>query len=163
MKNNNLKPKKFVKEIVCKENIDLKLGQEITNEIFQIGDFIDITGTSKGKGFQGGVKRHGWSGGKATHGSRTHRAPGSIGASAYPSRVIKGHNMPGHMGNEKITVQNVKILLIDKEKNVVVVKGSVPGANGSYLVLKYALKKTLAPRQEKPKEEEKQNKEGIEE
>ena len=162
---NKLKPKKFVKEIRCDEVGDVKIGDEITNEIFQIGDYIDITGLSKGKGFQGGMKKYNWSGGRATHGSKSHRAPGSIGASAYPSRVFKGHGMPSQMGNTRITVQNVKIVDVDVENNTIAVKGAVPGANGTYIVARYALKKPLAERQvkeEKP-EEEVQKQEAVKE
>jgi large subunit ribosomal protein L3 len=143
-----LKPKKFVREIRCSDAPEAKIGEEVTNSIIQKGDFLDITGISKGKGFQGGVKRHGWSGGKATHGSKTHRAPGSIGASATPSRVFKGSAMPGQMGNEKKTVQNLEVIDVDPENGTICVKGAVPGANNGYLVIRYALKKDLAPRVE---------------
>ncbi|MFQ5952931.1 MAG: 50S ribosomal protein L3 [Candidatus Omnitrophota bacterium] len=149
-----LKPKRFVREIRSAEKPDVKTGDEITNAIFQKGDYLDVTGTSKGKGFQGGVKRHGWAGGKASHGSMFHRAPGSIGASSYPSRVVKGHALPGHMGSEKNTVQNLEVIDVDESNNTITVKGAVPGANGSYLIIRYAKKKPLAPRQEKKQEEE---------
>ncbi|MGB2630675.1 MAG: 50S ribosomal protein L3 [Candidatus Omnitrophota bacterium] len=154
LKARKLKPKRFVREIRCDEQPDVKVGDEVTNSVFQKGDYLDITGTSKGKGFQGGVKRHGWAGGKASHGSMFHRAPGSMGASSYPSRVVKGHNLPGHMGHEKTTVQNLQAIDIDEANNTVIVKGAVPGPNGSYLVIKYAKKKPLAPRAEKKQEEE---------
>lgn len=147
LKARNLKFKRFVREIRCDEAPEVKVGDEITNEIFQKGDFLDISGISKGKGFQGGVKRHGWAGGKATHGSMSHRAPGSIGASAYPSRVFKGHAMPGHMGSNRVTVQNVEVVDVDTEKNTVAVRGAIPGASGTYLIIRYAKKKPVAPRQ----------------
>ncbi|MFC1643961.1 50S ribosomal protein L3 [Candidatus Omnitrophota bacterium] len=150
IKANSLKPKKFVREIRCTEIPEVKIGDEITNSIFQKGDFLDIAGLSKGKGFQGGVKRHGWSGGKDTHGSMSHRAPGSIGQSSYPSRVFKGLAMAGHMGNTRITVQNIEVIDVNCDNNTVAVKGSVPGANGTYLVLRYAMKRPIAPRQETP-------------
>ena len=153
LKANNLKPKKFVREIRCSESPDVKMGDEVTNEIFQRGDFLDVTGVSKGKGFQGGMKRCGWSGGKESHGSMSHRVPGSIGASAYPSRVIKGHGMPGHMGNKQVTVQNLEVVDVNTENNTVSVKGAVPGADGTYLVIRYAKKKCLAPREAKGGEE----------
>jgi large subunit ribosomal protein L3 len=107
---------------------------------------VDIVGVSKGKGFQGGMKRHGWSGGKATHGSKSHRAPGSIGQSSYPSRVFKGMGMAGQMGNERKTVHNVMVVDVNSGNNTIAVKGAVPGANNSYLLIKYALKKDLSPR-----------------
>ncbi len=148
LKSLGLKPKKFVKEILCEDVSNIKVGDEVTSSIFQKGDMVDITGISKGKGFQGGMKRCGWSGGKESHGSMSHRAPGSIGQSSYPSRVFKGLGMPGHMGAEKVTVQNLEVMEVDAEKGTVVVKGAVPGANGSYVTVKYAKKKTLAPREE---------------
>lgn len=105
--------------------------------VFEEGEFVDISGTSKGKGFQGVVKRHGFRGvGDATHGQHNRlRAPGSMGASSYPSRVFKGMRMAGHMGNAKVKITNLQILKIVQEKNLLVVKGSVPGANGSYLII----------------------------
>ncbi|MDP8258885.1 MAG: 50S ribosomal protein L3 [Candidatus Aadella gelida] len=152
LKANKLKAKRFVREIRCEEALDVKVGEEVTVAMFQEGDFIDITSKSKGKGFQGGMKRHGWSGGPATHGSKTHRAPGSIGASSYPSRVFKGQSMPGQMGNANTTLQNVKVVCVNTENNTLTVKGAVPGANGAYVVLRYALKKALAPRVQKEEE-----------
>jgi len=150
IKKKNLMPKRFVREIKCSEAPDVNVGDEMKADLFQQGDFVDVTGVSKGKGFQGGMKRHGWSGGNDTHGSMSHRAPGSIGQSSYPSRVFKGLGMPGHMGSEKVTVQNLKIVEVDVEKNVIIVEGAVPGAIGSYLVLRFAKKKKIAERQEKP-------------
>ncbi|OGF61681.1 MAG: 50S ribosomal protein L3 [Candidatus Fischerbacteria bacterium RBG_13_37_8] len=114
----------------------LKIGDKITAaDIFTADEIVHIIGTSKGKGFQGVVKRHHFGGGPDTHGSKTHRTPGSIGASSYPSRVYKGQRMGGRMGGERVTMKNIKIISIDKENNLVVVKGSVPGHNGSYLIL----------------------------
>ncbi len=160
LKANGLKPKKFVREIRCDDDPGVKTGDEVTNKIFQKGDFLDVTGTSKGKGFQGGMKRCGWAGGVESHGSMSHRAPGSIGASSFPSRVTKGHGMPGQMGNERVTVQNVEVVDIDFENNTVIVKGAVPGANGNYVIMKYAVKKPLAEREvvekEEPEEQEPQ-------
>jgi len=146
LKANKLKAKRFVREIRYEADPDLSVGDEVTTNILQIGDFLDITGVSKGKGFQGGMKRHNWSGGPKSHGSKSHRAPGSIGASSYPSRVFKGQNMPGQMGNAKVTIQNLEVVDIDAENNIVLVKGAVPGANGTYLIIKYATKKPLAER-----------------
>ena len=116
---------------------DVKLGDIITVDMLEVSNLIDITGISKGKGFQGVVRRHGFGGvGESTHGQHNRlRAPGSIGASSYPSRVFKGMRMAGRMGGVKITVQNIEVLKIIPENNLVIVKGSVPGANGSYLIL----------------------------
>ena len=116
---------------------DVKLGDIITVDMLEVSNFIDITGISKGKGFQGVVRRHGFGGvGESTHGQHNRlRAPGSIGASSYPSRVFKGMRMAGRMGGAKITVQNIEVLKVIPENNLVIVKGSVPGANGSYLIL----------------------------
>ena len=116
---------------------DVKLGDIITVDMLEVSSFIDITGISKGKGFQGVVRRHGFGGvGESTHGQHNrHRAPGSVGASSYPSRVFKGMRMAGRTGGAKITVQNIEILKVIPENNLVIVKGSVPGANGSYLIL----------------------------
>ncbi len=116
---------------------DVKLGDIITVDMLEPSDFIDITGISKGKGFQGVVRRHGFGGvGQSTHGQHNRlRAPGSVGASSYPSRVFKGMRMAGRTGGAKITVQNIEVLKVIPENNLVIVKGSVPGANGSYLIL----------------------------
>lgn len=123
-------------------------GAEIKTDIFSIGDFVDVTGTSIGKGFQGGMKRWHWSGGPATHGSMQHRRVGSIGASADPSRVFKGTHMPGHMGNKRKTVENLMVVRIDKEKNQLLVKGAVPGSKGGLLIIRRAKKKAASPKSE---------------
>lgn len=114
-----------------------KLGDAITVELFTEGEFVDVTGTSKGKGFQGVVKRHGFGGvGQSTHGQHNRlRAPGSVGASSYPSRVFKGMRMAGRMGAEKVTVQNLKVLKVVAEKNLLVVKGCVPGHKNAYVTI----------------------------
>ena len=142
-------PKKFVKEIRVDSPEGYKVGDAIKVDIFQKGRFVDITGTSKGKGFQGGMVRWNWTGSWRGHGSMHHRAPGSIGASSFPSRVVKGHHMPGHLGVEKITVQNLEVIDVDTDKNLLVVKGTVPGHNNSYLLIRQARKKTglAKPRQ----------------
>ena len=113
-----------------------KPGDIVNVSIFADGERVDVIGTSRGKGFQGVVKRHHFRGGDATHGSMFHRAPGSIGASAFPSRVLKGMRAGGHMGQDRVTVKNVKVVRVDAAKNLLVVKGSVPGSGGSYLVLR---------------------------
>lgn len=106
-----------------------ELGQQLTvNEVLQIGDKIDVSGKTKGRGFQGVMKRHGFSGGRATHGSMFHRAPGSIGCSAWPSRVVKGKKLPGQMGNNLITQKNLKVIDIREDDNILLVQGTVPGA-----------------------------------
>lgn len=116
---------------------ELALGAEILVDVFEEGEFVDVTGTSKGKGFQGVVKRHGFGGvGQATHGQHNRlRAPGSIGAASYPARVFKGMRMAGQTGNEKVKVLNLEVLKVDKENNVLIVKGAVPGSNGSYVIV----------------------------
>jgi len=116
-------------------------GYEFKADIFQNGDFVDIIGMTKGKGFAGGVKRHGFGGGRATHGSMFHRAPGSIGASADPSRVFKGKKLPGHMGDERKTLQNVMVVAVRMEKNLLLVKGAVPGCKNSMVIIKKSKKK----------------------
>jgi large subunit ribosomal protein L3 len=126
----------FLQEIRV-DNVDsFELGQEITSEIFNVGDLVKVRGISKGRGFTGVVKRWGFSGGNKTHGSRSHKVPGSIGASATPSRVMKGKKLPGRMGNKKVTVKNLKVVDIVKEKNLILVKGAVPGSRGSFLEVK---------------------------
>lgn len=127
---------KKLQEIKCTTPEDFKEGDEILVDIFEVGETVHITGGSKGKGFQGVVKRHHFRGGGAAHGSMFHRAPGSIGASSFPSRVVKGMRMAGHMGNRKVTVRNLKVVGLDKENNILVVNGAVPGARGGYLLIR---------------------------
>ncbi len=131
----NTSPKRKLIEVKGYE--DRKVGDEITIDVFEEGQWVDVTATSKGKGFQGVVKRHGFSGvGDATHGQHNRlRAPGSIGAGSDPSRVFKGTRMAGQMGNAKVTVQNLKVVKVYAEKNLIVIKGSVPGANGSMVFI----------------------------
>ncbi len=115
----------------------IKLGDLITVDHFEEGEFVDVSGTSKGKGFQGVVKRHGFAGSERTHGQQSmNRAPGSVGAASYPARVFKGMRMGGQMGNVTVTVQNLRVLKVVKEKNLLVIKGAVPGHNNSYLIIK---------------------------
>ncbi|MEJ5329553.1 MAG: 50S ribosomal protein L3 [Desulfobaccales bacterium] len=113
-------------------------GQEVTVEQFAIGERVTVTGTSKGKGFQGTVKRHGFHRGPMSHGSMNHRAPGSIGASAFPSRVIKGKKLPGHMGNERVTVKNLEVIDVRPEDNLLVVKGAIPGPRQGIVFIRKA-------------------------
>ncbi len=131
-----ISPKKKVVEFQDFEG-DYKLGDTITVDHFVEGEFVDVSGTSKGKGFQGVVKRHGFAGvGQATHGQHNRlRAPGSIGAASYPARVFKGMKMAGRMGTDKVTVQNLKVLKVVSEKNLLVVKGCVPGHKNAYVII----------------------------
>ena len=115
-----------------------KPGDQVLVSIFESGDRVDVIGTSRGKGFQGVMKRHGFSGGRASHGSMFHRRPGSIGASSYPSRVIKGMKGPGRMGGERVTVRSLQVLQVDTENNLLIVNGSIPGAPGTYIIVRKA-------------------------
>src|SRR5512145_3279787 len=117
-----------------------QVGQTVTAELFKPGELVDVVGVTKGKGFQGGVKRHGWYGGDATHGSMFHRAPGSIGASSDPSRVWPGHHLPGRMGGDRRTVLNLSVVRVMLEQNLILVRGAVPGANGSLVMLRKSVK-----------------------
>ena len=119
-------------------------GEQVLASVFEAGDQVDVTGISRGRGFQGVMKRHGFSGGRATHGSMFHRAPGSIGQSSYPSRVLRGMRAPGRMGGDKVTVRNLRVIDVDMEKHTVIVTGAVPGAPGGYVVIR----KAVAPRRQ---------------
>jgi large subunit ribosomal protein L3 len=118
-----------------------ELGQELDVSTFDVGDYVDVKGTTKGKGFAGVVKRHGFRGGRATHGSMFHRAPGSIGASADPSRVFKGKRLPGHMGNEGKTIQNLIVMAVRPDKKLLLVKGAVPGSKNGLVLVQASIKK----------------------
>ncbi len=133
-------PKRFLKEFRVEVDNPLKPGDEIKLDIFKVGDRVDISGKSKGRGFAGVVKRHGYSGGPGTHGSNFHRRPGSIGQSAYPAEVYKGKGLPGHMGNVRVTVQNLEVVDIVPEKNLIVIRGSIPGSNGGLVEIKHTVK-----------------------
>lgn len=132
--------KKYLREFRMDSVEDVKVGDEFKADLFQAGDKIDIQGTSKGKGFQGVIKRHGQSRGPMGHGSMYHRRPGSMGSTSTPGRVFKGKKLPGHMGAKTITIQNLEVVSVDLDKNVILVKGSVPGANGSILKIKTSVK-----------------------
>ena len=135
-----LGPFKALREVELQEGVapeKLELGKQFDASLFTVGEAVDIVGTSKGKGFQGGVKRHGFSGGPKTHGqSDRTRAPGSIGSGTTPGRVLKGTRMAGHMGNARVTAQKLQVIQADPERNLLLVKGSVPGANGGLLMIK---------------------------
>jgi len=132
--------KKHLKEFRVEAVDAYTVGQEIKADVFAAGEMIDVTGISKGKGFQGPIKRHGQSRGPETHGSRYHRRPGSMGACSYPGRVFKNKKLAGHMGSVKVTVQNLEVVRVDADKNFILVKGAIPGAKGSVVTLKEAVK-----------------------
>ena len=132
--------KRFLKEFKFDNAEEYQVGQEIKADIFEAGDKIDATATSKGKGFQGAIKRHGQSRGPMGHGSKVHRHAGSNGACSDPSKVFKGKQMPGQMGNVQVTIQNLEIVRVDAENNVILVKGAVPGPKKSMVVLREAVK-----------------------
>jgi large subunit ribosomal protein L3 len=134
-KKKGLSPLKHLKEFYASEEMAYNVGDEIRVDIFEIGDKVKVQGTSKGKGFAGVVKRWNFSGGKDTHGCTSHRVPGSIGSSAYPSRVIKGKKLPGHMGDRKMSVLNLSIVDIRPEQNLLIVKGAVPGSRNNLLAI----------------------------
>lgn len=141
LKKANVPLLKHLKEFRLKNHDDLELGQKIDVSIFEGVQSVDVTGISKGKGFAGVVKRHGFAGGPKTHGqSDRHRAPGSIGAGTTPGHVFKGMRMPGRMGGERVTVSNLKVVIVDAEKNLLAVKGAIPGAKDGLLIIKEARK-----------------------
>lgn len=117
------------------EDAEVELGAQVKCSIFAADDYVDVVGTSKGKGFQGVIKRHGFGGGRATHGSMFHRAPGSIGQSAFPSRVFPGVRLPGQMGNQRVTAKNLRVVKVDEENNLLYLRGAVPGARNGYLAI----------------------------
>ena len=146
----NVAPMRVVREVRLEKTEKLQgyeVGQSLTVEMFSPGELVDVVGVTKGKGFQGGVKRYGWYGGDATHGSMFHRAPGSIGASSDPSRVWPGHHMPGRMGGARRTTLNLSVVRVLPEQNLVLVRGAVPGANGSLVMIRKSVKLTKAQQQ----------------
>lgn len=130
-----MEPKRHVHEMRIAEGETFKRGQKVAVDVFEVGSKVDVSGTSKGKGFAGVMKRHNFAGGPGGHGSHFHRAPGSVGMCATPSRVLKGLGMPGHMGSETVTVKKLEIVKIDVEQNLLVVKGAVPGGKNGLLVI----------------------------
>jgi large subunit ribosomal protein L3 len=135
----NAAPMKVLKEVRIEESKDeTKVGDRVLVENFKEGELVDVSGVSKGKGFQGGVKRWHYAGGDATHGSMFHRAPGGIGGSSFPSRVWKNQHFPGHMGNQKVTAKNLKVVKVDTDENLLLVRGSVPGPSGMYIFIRKA-------------------------
>ena len=131
-------PMKKLMEFGIDEGEEVNAGDQVKASIFSEKDYVDVVGTSKGKGFQGVVKRHGFAGGRATHGSMFHRAPGSIGASAYPSRVVRGMRAGGRMGGDRVTVKNLQVVKVDAEQNLIYLRGAVPGAKDGYLTIRRA-------------------------
>lgn len=132
---------RYLREFRLGDKDEAAAGQQVTVELFKEGELIDVRGTSIGKGFQGGMKRWNWRGGGATHGSMSHRAPGSIGSTTTPGRVIRGHHLPGHMGHANVTVQNLRIMKVDAGANVLVVEGAVPGPEEQLLLIKKSVKR----------------------
>ena len=135
----NVEPKKHLREFRLEE-ISYNVGDELKADVFTAGESVDITGTTKGKGFQGVIKRHGQSRGPMGHGSMYHRRPGSMGPTSTPGRVFKGKKLPGHMGMQQVTIQNLEVVSVDLDKNVILVKGSVPGNKGAILKIKDSVK-----------------------
>jgi len=141
LKKANAPALKHLREFHVADPSDYEEGQKIDVSIFRVGDKVDVTGTSKGKGFAGVVKRHGFRGGPKTHGqSDRWRAPGSVGAGSTPGRILKGKRMAGRMGNQRVTVQNLRVALVDPDKNILAVKGAVPGAKNGLIVINEAVK-----------------------
>ncbi|AFK86027.1 50S ribosomal protein L3 [Thermoanaerobacterium saccharolyticum] len=136
----NVPFKKYLREFRLDDISTYEVGSEIKADIFSVGDRVDVIGTSKGKGFAGVVKRYNANRGPMAHGSKYHRRPGSMGASSDPSRTFKGKKLPGHMGNERVTIQNLEVVKVDPEKNLLLIKGSVPGVKGSLLMIRDTVK-----------------------
>lgn len=133
--------KRVLREFALDNSADLKVGDILKADVFADGDKVDVTGISKGKGYQGTIKRHGFHTGPMAHGSGYHRHQGSMGANTDPSRVMKGKGMPGHMGSEQVTIQNLSVVKVDAENNLIAIKGAVPGPNGGLIIVKSAIKK----------------------
>lgn len=131
-------PMRHLAEFPVEDGSEAAAGDQLKASVFSEDDYVDVAGTSKGKGFQGVIKRHGFGGGRATHGSMFHRAPGSIGRSATPSRVFPGQKLPGRMGGERVTVKNLKVVKVDDENNLLYLRGAVPGSAGGYLTIQRA-------------------------
>lgn len=137
-------PHRILREFACEAGEEASVGDTVTASVFEGTGYVDVIGTTKGRGFQGAMKRHNMGGGRQTHGGHSRRRPGSIGQCAYPGRVAKGQRMPGHMGNERVTQQNLKLLDVRGDDNLLLVQGAVPGPNGGLVLVKKALKKTGA-------------------
>jgi len=136
-----VEPHRLIRETGKDPSREYKVGDLLKADIFKAGDFVDVSGVTIGKGFQGGVKRWNWAGGDATHGSTSHRRIGSTGSTTTPGRIFRGHHGPGHMGAVRLTVQNLKVVKIDLENNLILVKGAIPGHKNSYVIVNKAKKK----------------------
>jgi large subunit ribosomal protein L3 len=139
-KKSGAEPRRTLKEFRVAGDMEIELGSEIKADIFETGDRVDVSGTSKGRGFAGVIKRHGFAGGPGGHGSHFHRAPGSVGQSADPAKVYKNKKLPGQYGNKKVTVQNLEVVNVDAEKNLLMIRGNVPGAKGGLITVRKSLK-----------------------
>lgn len=140
----NIPARKLIREVSRHPDTEYKIGDELKVDLFSPGDYVDVTGVSIGKGFQGGMKRWNWSGGPMSHGSMSHRRVGSLGSSTTPGRVFKGHHLPGHMGHHRVTVQNLKVIRSDIQHNILMVRGAVPGPKNGYVIVWRAKKKQSA-------------------
>ena len=136
-------PKRYVREFRLENAAEMNVGDEIKVDIFAEGDVVDVVGTSKGKGYAGTIKRWGTHRGPMTHGSKYHRGPGSLGMASDPSRVYKGKKLPGHLGAERVTIQNLDVVKVDTERNLLLIKGAVPGPKGGLVTVKNAVKKSV--------------------
>jgi large subunit ribosomal protein L3 len=143
-KKGNVPAVRVLREFTVDTTDGYQVGQTLTVELFRVGELVDVSGVTKGQGFQGGVKRHNWRGGEATHGSMFHRAPGSIGASSDPSRVFPGHRLPGRMGAARRTVPHLQVVRVVPEQHLLVVKGAVPGATGGLVLVRKSVKESKA-------------------
>lgn len=137
----NVTPRKVMRDVSREPEAEYKVGDELKVDLFTEGEFVDVSGVSIGKGFAGGMKRWHWKGGPRTHGSTSHRRIGSAGSSTTPGRVFKGHHMPGHLGAQRATIQNLKVIKVDLENNLLLVEGGVPGHKNAYLVVTKSFKK----------------------
>ena len=145
----NVPALKTVQEFKSTDNATYQVGQKILADFFRPGDYVTVIGTSIGKGFQGGMKRHNWSGGGAGHGSMHHRRIGSVGANTFPGRILRGKTMAGHMGDANVTVQNLRVMQVDAENNMILVKGAVPGCKNGLLSIERSVKKAYLSLDEK--------------
>ena len=143
-------PLGIIREFASTDNKDYKVGQEIKADLFKRGDAVDVTAKSIGKGFQGGMKRWNWAGGPAAHGSMHHRRVGAIGSSTDPGRTLRGTNMPGHMGDATVTVQGLRIMEVDSENNLILIKGAIPGHSNSIVSIRFSIKKKFRDIDKKP-------------
>jgi large subunit ribosomal protein L3 len=134
-----IRPLRFLRELLVEDPDNYQIGQEIKADIFTQGETVDVVGTSKGKGFTGAIRRHNFHRGPMTHGSKYHRRPGSLGAKG-PARVFKGRKLPGHMGTDRVTVQNLEVIRVDADRNLIAVRGAVPGPNGGLILVKPSIK-----------------------